>query len=262
MSIDDDTRSWVGNGSDVVDTLSAAPDAWQFGLVRVRLPIAKRCFDLIVGTLLAVIFTPVMLVLALGSAIAYHAWPIFVHRRVGRDGRTFRFVKLRSLPTSTPKYIDKYELNSHRNNRWGMFLRSSHLDELPQLWLVVTGRMSLVGPRPEMLELSDTFDPLFVEERLTVRPGCTGLWQICTASNRLIGESPEYDLHYVREWTLRLDLWILARTALELVGAAKLKSLRAIPAWVTSYAYAVDAPPAISLESSQTLDSFAGAVGG
>jgi lipopolysaccharide/colanic/teichoic acid biosynthesis glycosyltransferase len=239
MSIDDGTRMRGAGGSEFVDMLPPTrallqelPADWAPPRVHVPTPLRKRVFDIAVGLVLSVVFTPLMLVLALGSAIAYKATPLFIHRRVGRDGRSFRFVKLRSLPASTPKYIDKYELATIGNNRWGSFLRKSHLDELPQLWLVAFGKMSLVGPRPEMQELSDTFDPLFVEERLTVRPGCTGLWQICEASTRLIGESPELDLHYVRNWTLRLDLWILAHTALQVIGLPKRTGLEAVPAWV------------------------------
>jgi lipopolysaccharide/colanic/teichoic acid biosynthesis glycosyltransferase len=238
MSIDDDTRMRGAGGNEYVDMFPAPrgvlrdlPNDWRPLPLHVPTPVRKRVFDIVVGVILAVVFTPLMIVLALGSAIAYKASPLFVHRRIGRDGRSFRFMKLRSLPATTPKYIDKYELAAIGNNRWGTFLRKTHLDELPQLWLVAFGRMSLVGPRPEMQELSDTFDPLFVEERLTVRPGCTGLWQICDASSRLIGESPEFDLHYVRNWTLRLDVWILVHTAVQIVGVPKRSGLEALPGW-------------------------------
>jgi len=201
----------------------------RFSLVR------KRAFDISVGTVMAVALTPVMLALALGSAVAYRAWPVFSHHRLGHKGETFRFMKIRSLPPTTPANIDKYELAAHTNNRWGSLLRATHLDELPQLWLVVAGRMSLVGPRPEMPGLASTFDPAFVQHRLSVPPGCTGLWQISPASAGLIGESPEYDLHYIHRWTVRLDLWILVRTVLTAAKKAGHATLHDIPSWTGAH---------------------------
>jgi lipopolysaccharide/colanic/teichoic acid biosynthesis glycosyltransferase len=85
-----------------------------------------------------------------------------------------------------------------------------------------------------MPSLAATFDPEFVAERMTVKPGCTGLWQISTASAGLIGEHPEYDLAYVDAQSIQLDLWILLRTAFEILGAASLASARDIPIWACS----------------------------
>jgi lipopolysaccharide/colanic/teichoic acid biosynthesis glycosyltransferase len=191
----------------------------------------KRLLDLLLGLPLALASLPVVMVLAVGSAVVYGAWPLFIQERLGAGGRTFTFVKIRSLPTTTSAEADKYELRSVDNHGWGRFLRRYHLDELPQLWHVVWGKMSLVGPRPEMPFLSDTFDRNFVGERLSVKPGCTGLWQISTSSGGLINEAPEFDLHYVRNWTLRLDLWVLARTAFETFGGSSLKDIGQIPLW-------------------------------
>jgi lipopolysaccharide/colanic/teichoic acid biosynthesis glycosyltransferase len=196
-----------------------------------RVNIVKRIVDVIAGLVLAVVTLPVVLVLLLGSTVAFRAAPLFVQPRLGRGGSLFQFVKVRTLPVSTPVDADKYALGAIPLGRWGRALRRRHLDELPQLWLVVFGRMSLVGPRPEMPRLAATFDPDFVSERTSVRPGCTGLWQISVSVTRLIGESPEYDLHYVRHRTLRLDAWILARTLASVVGRPKISSLREIPSW-------------------------------
>ena len=102
-------------------------------------------------------------------------------------------------------------------------LRGHHLDELPQLWLVIAGKMTLVGPRPEMPTLSASFDREFVADRVSVKPGCTGLWQVSQGSRGLIGESPEWDRHYVEHATLRLDLWIMFRTVLMM---AKLREVQ------------------------------------
>lgn len=182
----------------------------------------RRVSDPLVGLLLTIVTLPVVLVLAIGSAIAFRAWPIFRQPRVGRDGRPFAFVKIRSLPRTTPGDIDKYLLQDHLSSKWGRFIRRTHLDEFPQCWLLVTGKMSLVGPRPEMPSLSNTYDPAFVAARLQVRPGLTGPWQISPDSAGLIGESPQYDLWYLAHASPTLDLWLVWRTVLGLFGGAPL----------------------------------------
>jgi lipopolysaccharide/colanic/teichoic acid biosynthesis glycosyltransferase len=178
---------------------------------------------------MALVAIPLIIVLAIGSAIAFRAWPIFVHRRTGRYGRAFHFPKIRSLPATAPRAADKYViLLGVQTNAFGRFLRSTHLDELPQLFLVPFGRLSLVGPRPEMPELADKYPTSFAVARTRVRPGCTGLWQISTASSGLIPENPQYDESYVANVGLRLDLWVLVRSVAVLFGAPKI-DLNAVP---------------------------------
>ena len=122
------------------------------------------------------------------------------------------FVKIRSLPTSTPSEVDKYEVATIKNSAWGRFLRRHHLDELPQIWLVVAGKMSLVGPRPEMPTLAAKFEPAFAEERTLMKPGCTGLWQVSGRNDTSYRRRVELDATYVRNWTLGLDLRLVCRT--------------------------------------------------
>lgn len=191
----------------------------------------KRALDLVVSIPLAVLTLPLVLLLMTGSAVSFRASPLFFQRRLGRQGGDFWFVKIRSLPRNAPVAADKYEIELLQNTRWGSFLRHTHLDELPQLWLVVTGKMSLVGPRPEMPALRHRYESHIQLERLSVPPGLTGLWQISTSSDRLIAESPEFDQHYVRRWTLRLDLWILARTVIHVIGCKSINDLGQIPNW-------------------------------
>jgi len=179
----------------------------------------ERSVDLVAGLLLSVFTLPIVLVLCLGSAIAFRTWPLFHQPRLGRHGRPFAFLKIRSLPATVPADIDKYELRDQPSSSWGRFIRRTHLDELPQCWLLLTGRMSLVGPRPEMPALSATYDRSFVDSRLEVRPGITGPWQISPDSAGLIGESPQYDLWYLTHAGPMLDLWLLWRTFLGLFGA-------------------------------------------
>jgi len=179
----------------------------------------KRAFDLSVAAVLSVLTLPIVLGLALVSAVVFRAWPFFVQERLGRGGGTYRFIKVRSLPASTPAYADKFTLRALPSSRWGSLLRKTHLDELPQLWLVVAGRMSLVGPRPEMAAVAEAFDPAFVAARSSVRPGCTGPWQVSTSSHRLIGDDTRFDLLYLDEASLRLDLKVLWWTVAQLFGA-------------------------------------------
>jgi lipopolysaccharide/colanic/teichoic acid biosynthesis glycosyltransferase len=195
--------------------------------------IIKRAFDLVAGSFLSIATAPIVAILALGSAVSFRAWPFFVQRRLGRNGRIFVFVKLRTLPVGVPVDADKYKVASVPTTRWGSFLRSSHLDELPQCWHVVTGRMSLVGPRPELPKLAATFDADFVRERLAVRPGITGPWQVSTASARLIGETPELDRLYLNHAGPRLDAWTSARTIGGLFGLHPLP-LERFPSWTSN----------------------------
>jgi len=193
--------------------------------------VVKRMVEASLALLLLLLVLPVLAVCVVGSAIALRAWPFFAHVRVGRDGRRFRIYKIRTLPVGTSPYADKYDLCVVQSPPFTRALRRLHLDELPQLWLVVTGKMALVGPRPEMQFLHDRMDPVFAAERTSIRPGCTGLWQISECSTGLIDEAPEYDRFYVRHRTLRLDLWILLRTVLLLlpVGTPRLVRLDQLP---------------------------------
>lgn len=168
---------------------------------------------------LSVATVPVILVLAVGSAVVFRAWPFFTQERLGRDGIPFRFIKVRSLPTSVPRYIDKHQLALRSTSRWGKALRVTHLDELPQLWLVVTGRMSLVGPRPEMAAVAAHFNQDFVAERTTVRPGCTGPWQVSTSYQQLIGSDTRFDHLYLHQASLAFDLRVLWWTVVQRLGA-------------------------------------------
>jgi lipopolysaccharide/colanic/teichoic acid biosynthesis glycosyltransferase len=196
-------------------------------------PDAKRFFDIVVGSLLLLIAIPTILVCAVGTAISLRCWPFFTQRRIGRDGQTFLFVKLRTLPLHTPRYANKYQLLELHIPRFSLALRRLHLDELPQLFLVLLGKMSLVGPRPEMPNLADQFDSEFARQRTGVRPGCTGLWQISEHCAQMIYEHPEYDAHYLRNRSLRFDLWIMTNTVRIFLpwGNRRLASLTTLPAW-------------------------------
>lgn len=191
----------------------------------------KRALDLAIAIPAAVLTLPLVLVFAAISWFKYREFPLFRQPRLGHGGEEFTFWKIRTLPSIAPDTADKYQLQALPIPRFAQVLRNHHLDELPQLWLVVAGKMTLVGPRPEMPTLSASFDQSFVAERLAVRPGCTGLWQVSKGSRGLIGEAPEWDRHYVNHTTLRLDLWIMFRTVLMMARMREVTELTDIPRW-------------------------------
>lgn len=191
----------------------------------------KRSIDLVVGSLLAVCAVPVISVLAVLTLFRFRAWPFFTQERIGTSGRPFRFVKVRTLAPSTPRYglksADGHPIACPLMDA----LRKLHLDELPQLFLVLRGRMSLVGPRPKMPDIYEPADPTYVATRLRVPQGCTGLWQIGAHRDGLPNEAPEYDMFYVEHASVRLDLWILWHTLLLMAGIGGLVSLVDVPQW-------------------------------
>lgn len=189
-----------------------APVGWSDGSA------SKRATDVVLGTLLALAAVPVILALAVAVALTLRTNPFFVQQRVGLGGRPIPLVKLRTLPRSAPRYAAKHELGQVVIPAFTAWLRRAHLDELPQLFLVPLGYLSLVGPRPEMPALHRAADPDFAARRVQVRPGCTGLWQISEATTGLIWHNPHYDLLYLRNRSAALDVWILWRTALVLTG--------------------------------------------
>lgn len=192
----------------------------------------RRTLDVTASAALLLLTLPVVVFAAMGSALALRAWPLFTQQRVGRDGAPFTFVKIRTLPVETPHYVDKHQLDQARIPTFCALLRRLHLDELPQLVLVLRGRMSLVGPRPEMACLHRALPDDFASLRTSVRPGCTGLWQVSEGCTDLISSAPEYDRYYLDVRSFRLDLWVLYRTALKMVGLGGTITLADVPAWL------------------------------
>lgn len=197
-----------------------------------RVDVYRRLSDITLSTLLLLLTLPLIVVMCIGSAIELRAWPLFSQDRVGRSGDLFRFLKVRTLrPDVVARYTDKHQLDQEQIPPFCRVIRRLHLDELPQLLLVLKGEMSLVGPRPEMAYLHDQMTPDFADLRTSVRPGCTGLWQISDACTELIGTAPQFDRYYLANRTLRLDLWVLYRTVLNMVGVGQCISLSDVPAW-------------------------------
>jgi lipopolysaccharide/colanic/teichoic acid biosynthesis glycosyltransferase len=197
--------------------------------------IAKRVVDVVVAAVLLVVALPIIAVSALVTMAVLRTSPFFTQTRIGRNGEPFKLLKVRTLPKSTPRYANKYEVARLRIPTFSRMLRRLHLDELPQLLLVLTGKMSLVGPRPEMPNLYSAFDAQFAARRIGVRPGCTGLWQISEHCDRMIFEHPEYDGFYLEHRSLGLDVRVMARSVRLLLpfGDPKLVTYADLDTWVT-----------------------------
>jgi exopolysaccharide biosynthesis polyprenyl glycosylphosphotransferase len=137
---------------------------------------------------------------------------IFAHERVGRNGRIFTMYKFRTLHCDTlPSAVAPRAASDPRVTEYGKWLRATSIDELPQLFNVLRGEMSLVGPRPEMPFIVDTYDE-WQRRRLAVKPGITGLWQILGRKDLPMHENLQYDFYYIRNRSLALDVSILLRT--------------------------------------------------
>ena len=185
----------------------------------------KRAFDLIFGSALLLVATPIILIAAAAIRLESKGSPFFVQTRLGRNGRPFKIVKLRGMFKDArvrfPSYYDysnkpnldfcfHHEVDP-RVTKAGNFIRKTSIDELPNLWNVVLGDISLVGPRPEIPEVMALYGP-YREEYLSVKPGVTCLSK-CTGRDRLTKrETIEHDLNYIRRRSFRLDIRILWRT--------------------------------------------------
>jgi exopolysaccharide biosynthesis polyprenyl glycosylphosphotransferase len=180
--------------------------------------VTKRLLDILSSGLLILLSLPVWAILALMIRLESKG-PIFFHQtRVGHKGRLFEILKFRSMKVDAPKYArSPDEHNDPRITRVGRFLRKTSFDEVPQLINVLKGDMSLVGPRPEMPFITSEYGPL-ESTRLTVPQGITGLWQLSADRRYAIHQSLEYDLYYIQNRTVLMDIAILLHT---LVYAAK-----------------------------------------
>jgi lipopolysaccharide/colanic/teichoic acid biosynthesis glycosyltransferase len=175
---------------------------------------SKRVCDIILSAALLILASPILASVSLGVRIDSKGPAIFAQRRVGRNGESFVLYKFRSMHVDAPMYgFSPTHANDARITRIGRILRKTSLDELPQLWNVLKGDMSLVGPRPEMPFIVERYGPR-ERQRLSVVPGITGLWQLSADRAFLIHENLEYDLYYIRNRGLFMDLAILLHTAM------------------------------------------------
>ncbi len=175
----------------------------------------KRVLDLGMGIPALVIFSPILLGVAVLVRLRMGSPVLFVHERAGRGGRPFRMVKFRTM-TDTRDAAGQLLPDDQRLTPLGLFLRHASLDELPQLLHVVTGSMSLVGPRPLPMAYVPRYSPVQVR-RLEVKPGITGLAQVKGRNTLSWEDKLALDVQYVREVSLGLDLRILAWTVLKVL---------------------------------------------
>lgn len=180
--------------------------------------VAKRAFDIVASGLLLLVSFPVIMLFALIVKLDSKGPAFFRQKRVGLYGQTFELVKLRSMCTDAEKDGSKWaERNDPRVTRVGAFIRKVRIDELPQVWTVLMGHMSFVGPRPEVPKFVDDLEQQlpYYAERHMVKPGITGWAQINYPYGASIEDARhklEYDLYYAKNYTPFLDLLIMLQT--------------------------------------------------
>ncbi len=184
---------------------------------------AKRSFDIAGAVGGLILAAPIMAAVAVAVKVDSRGTVLFRQVRVGRDSEPFEVLKVRTMVADAEdRLAELAELNEAdgplfkmandpRITRVGRFLRVTSLDELPQLWNVLRGNMSLVGPRPALPHETEEWDALLTQ-RLRVTPGITGMWQVSGRSDSSFDDYTRLDLYYVDNWSLATDLAILAKT--------------------------------------------------
>lgn len=188
---------------------------------------AERCLDLVIGFLLLVLTLPLMAACALAVILSSRGPVLFRQTRIGRDGREFKCLKFRTMvPNADAVFLQFLQNNDKAKDEWlsvqklhddprvtpaGRFLRRYCLDELPQLFNVLGGDMSIVGPRPIVAAEIVRYGPYFYDY-CTVKPGLTGLWQVSGRHRLSYDERVQLDSKYARTKSLSADLMILWRT--------------------------------------------------
>ena len=191
----------------------------------------KRAEDLVLGSLFTLVAMPLLLVTALAIKLDSRGPVFFRQPREGFNNQHFRIWKFRSMHTNTAQLDDVQQAkrSDPRITRVGRFIRRTSIDELPQLFNVLSGEMSLVGPRPHApsTRAGQRLFPDVINTyaaRHKVKPGITGWAQVCgwrgeTETEEKLVKRVEHDLHYIEQWSVGFDLYILVRTAFALVGA-------------------------------------------
>lgn len=184
----------------------------------------KRLFDFLASLIAVVILSPIFLIIAIAIKINDPHGPVFyTQERVGKDGRRFRMFKFRSMVTNADELLEKLKeqneiegamfkmKNDPRITKVGRFIRKYSLDELPQLLNVVGGSMSIVGPRPPLPYEVDQYTD-YDKQRLMVKPGATGMWQVGGRNALNFDQMVTLDLTYINERSIWLDLKIMFET--------------------------------------------------
>ena len=189
--------------------------------------IVKRVFDLTLSILALPVFLPLCAMICIGIYVVSPGSVVFAHQRVGKGGEKFMCYKFRTmLPKSEELLVDYLKKNPLAKAEWeanyklkcdprvtviGRYLRRTSLDELPQLWNVLKGDMSLVGPRPIVEEEIARYGK-YIKEYYLVSPGITGIWQVSGRSDTTYDKRVAMDTWYARHWSVRLDFLLLLKT--------------------------------------------------
>jgi len=180
--------------------------------------------DVLASTVLVVFLTPLLVLIALAIKFDSKGPVFFLQERMGYNKRRFRMVKFRTMAVDAEARMQEVEhlnekggpifkvCNDPRVTRVGRWLRRTSLDELPQLFNVIPGDMSLVGPRPLSMRDALGLEEAWQKRRFSVKPGLTCLWQVSGRSNLSFEQWMQLDLVYIDRWSLGLDFWILLRT--------------------------------------------------
>ena len=194
----------------------------------------KSAIDRLVAVPALIVLSPLLALIAIGIKLDSPGSPIFAQERVGKDGRRFVVYKFRTMSADNndskykeylckyvledaPYRLDQngegiYKVDDAKVTRFGALLRKTNLDELPQLINVLKGEMSLVGPRPDV-PFAVSMYTKYQRKRLGVKPGITGLWQVCGRKNLSFKDMVHFDLEYIEKQSLLLDAKILWQTA-------------------------------------------------
>lgn len=199
-------------------------------LLLLRNRFLKRGLDLVLGTLILIASLPLIALAILLIRCFSRGSAFYRQERVGLGGVNFYLWKLRTMYSDAEEKLQSHlDSNSEAEAQWGLrfklendprviprigtFLRRFSVDELPQLWNVVTGKMSLVGPRPFPGYHLKSFSTDFRSLRTRVRPGLSGLWQVMSRAEGTTADQEAFDTYYIRNWSIWMDLYILAKTA-------------------------------------------------
>jgi lipopolysaccharide/colanic/teichoic acid biosynthesis glycosyltransferase len=191
--------------------------------------LTKRLFDFVVAAIGLFLLSPLYLIIYIGQKLTYKGPAIFVQERIGLGGRPFDIYKFRTMIVNNENdgVPQLAEVDDERLTKFGKFLRSHHLDELPQLWNVLKGDMSFVGPRPERKYFIDQImerDPRYAE-LYAIRPGITSyatLYNGYTDTMEKMLRRLELDLYYLENWSWKFDLQILGKTFFSIAFGKKI----------------------------------------
>ena len=209
----------------VVEVVNTPLDGWG--------RIIKRIFDIFLSFIFIVLLLPIILLTAVAVKLDTPGPIFFTYKRVGQKRKIFTFIKFRSMLKDAHKYrFDKNFLEKNRNLRWGTpmmkfqndpritkvgrIIRRWSIDELPQLFLVIMGKMSLVGPRPHEIEEVSKYDKYQLRV-LSIKPGITGLSQVSGRSDLSFDQESKLDTFYIENWSLLLDFYILFKTPIAVI---------------------------------------------